>query len=77
MIIPLPPIEEQTEIRAYLDQKVGEAKRISASIAAQIATLLAYRKSLIHECVTGQRRVTDEDFRRAEVPAKTPAIAQA
>ena len=23
----------------------------------QIATLIAYRKSLIHECVTGQRRV--------------------
>jgi type I restriction enzyme M protein len=25
----------------------------------------AYRKSLIHECVTGQRRVTEEDLRRA------------
>ena len=26
--------------------------------ASQIATLTAYRKSLIHECVTGQRRIT-------------------
>ena len=26
-----------------------------------IATLTAYRKSLIHECVTGQRRVTEAD----------------
>jgi hypothetical protein len=24
-----------------------------------IATLAAYRKSLIHECVTGQRRITE------------------
>ena len=34
-------------------------------IDAQIATLTAYRKSLIHECVTGQRRVTDSDVGRA------------
>jgi type I restriction enzyme S subunit len=40
-------------------------KRIDSGIEAQIATLTAYRKSLIHECVTGQRRVTDEDVRRA------------
>ena len=33
-------------------------------IEAQIATLIAYRKSLIHECVTGQRRVTDEDLKQ-------------
>jgi type I restriction enzyme S subunit len=26
-----------------------------------MATLTAYRKSLIHECVTGQRRVTEAD----------------
>jgi ribosomal protein L20 len=25
----------------------------------------AYRKSLIHECVTGQRRLTEEDLRQA------------
>jgi type I restriction enzyme S subunit len=41
-------------------------KRIVSNIEAQIAVLTAYRKSLIHECVTGQRQVTDEDVRRAE-----------
>jgi len=56
---------EQEAICAYLDEKLGEVKRIAATIEAQIATLTAYRKSLIHECVTGQRRVTDEDVRRA------------
>jgi len=33
-------------------------------IEAQIDTLTAYRKSLIDECVTGQRRLTDEDLRQ-------------
>jgi type I restriction enzyme S subunit len=33
-------------------------KCVAAGIEAQIATLTAYRKSLIHECVTGRRRVT-------------------
>lgn len=27
-------------------------------------TFVAYRKSLIHECVTGQRRVTEADARK-------------
>ena len=63
--IPLPSLPEQEAICAHLDAKLGEVKRIVAGIDAQIATLTAYRKSLIHECVTGQRRVTDEDVRRA------------
>ena len=39
----------------------NKRNRITATIQAQIATLTAYRKSLIHECVTGQRRVTETD----------------
>jgi type I restriction enzyme S subunit len=38
-------------------------KRLVATIERQIQTLTAYRKSLIHECVTGQRRVTEADVR--------------
>ena len=60
-----PPSEEQDAICAYLDGKLAEMKRIVAGIEVQIETLIAYRKSLIHECVTGQRRVTEEDVRRA------------
>jgi type I restriction enzyme S subunit len=44
-----------------LDAKEIESHRISETIQAQIDTLTAYRKSLIHECVTGQRRVTEAD----------------
>ncbi|MFZ2648535.1 MAG: restriction endonuclease subunit S [Burkholderiaceae bacterium] len=60
-----PPKKEQEAIAEYLDAKEQEALSIVAGIDAQITTLTAYRKSLIHECVTGQRRVTDEDVRRA------------
>ena len=69
MFIPLPSIEEQESIRTYLDEKTGEVDRIVATIESQIATLTAYRKSLIHECVTGQRRITEKDVvaaKRAE-----------
>lgn len=59
--IPLPPLPEQETICAHLDEKTAEVDRITATISAQIATLTAYRKSLIHECVTGQRRVTEAD----------------
>ena len=56
--IPLPSLPEQEAICAYLDEKLGEQKRLVAGIESQIATLTAYRKSLIHECVTGQRRIS-------------------
>lgn len=54
-----PPYEEQKAICAYLDGKITEIKNITDGIEAQIATLTAYRKSLIYECVTGQRRITE------------------
>jgi len=62
--IPLPRLTEQEAICSYLEKKLGEVKGTVTSIEAQIATLTAYRKSLIHECVTGQRRVTETDINR-------------
>lgn len=62
--IPLPPLSEQDAICDYLDERLGELKRIASTIETQIATLTAYRKSLIHECVTGQRRITEKDLNR-------------
>jgi type I restriction enzyme S subunit len=68
---------EQEAICAHLDEKLGEVKRIATGIEAQIETLTAYRKSLIHECVTGQRRVTEEDLRRAAGAQSLCAVGQA
>jgi type I restriction enzyme, S subunit len=59
-----PPKEEQGEIAAFLDAKTAEVRAAKAVLNRQIETLLVYRKSLIHECVTGQRRVTEADVAR-------------
>jgi type I restriction enzyme, S subunit len=56
--IPLPPLPEQETICQYLNVKLGELKRTTTTIESQITALIAYRKSLIHECVTGQRRIS-------------------
>ena len=61
-----PPREDQQAICDFLDAKLAESKQIVAGIETQIATLTAYRKSLIHECVTGQRRVTEADINRVK-----------
>jgi type I restriction enzyme S subunit len=66
LLVPLPPIREQHAICEYLTEKLTEIRYTQQVIESQIGTLTAYRKSLIHECVTGQRRVTDEDVKRAE-----------
>lgn len=62
MLVPCPPAPEQQEIAAYLDAKLSELNRIVAGIQNQIETLSAYRRSLIHECVTGQKRVAEIDL---------------
>jgi type I restriction enzyme S subunit len=66
--IPLPPLSEQEAICVHLDEKLSELKHLVGGIETQIATLTAYRKSLIHECVTGQRRVTEADVKEAARP---------
>lgn len=71
--IPLPSLAEQESICAHLDEKTAEVDRIFATIESQIATLTAYRKSLIHECVTGQRRVTEADINRVKVHGQEEA----
>ena len=65
MVIPLPPLAEQREIVEFLSGVRDRFAQLKANLDAQIQTLLAYRKSLIHECVTGQRRVTDADVAQA------------
>jgi restriction endonuclease S subunit len=65
LAIPLPPLDEQHAIVAHVEEKSAEFRSLTVTIESQIATLTAYRKSLIHECVTGQRRVTEGDLRRA------------
>lgn len=76
LVLPLPSLGEQKQIAAYLDAKCAvvdsvvslhkatdEIARPMGVLNRQMGTLLAYRKSLIHEYVTGQRRITEADLR--------------
>ena len=63
--LPLPPPEEQIGIAQYVKGIILKTGRMTTHLDTQIATLTAYRKSLIHECVTGQRRITEADVQRA------------
>jgi type I restriction enzyme S subunit len=60
----IPPRDEQKEVCAEIERRSKECVELKRAIEAQIAILAAHRKSLIHECVTGQWRVTDADLKR-------------
>jgi len=64
--IALPPKNEQQELCYFLEKKITEIKRMVAVIERQIETLLAYRKSLIHECVTGRRRISEAELNKVK-----------
>ena len=53
----LPPIPEQQEIAAYLDEKCAAIDSLIASKEALITELEAYKKSIIYEYVTGKKEV--------------------
>jgi type I restriction enzyme S subunit len=57
----VPRVTEQKEIAAFIREKDTEFRGLFAEIESQIETLVAYRNSLIHECVTGQRRIAEAD----------------
>ena len=54
---PLPPLEEQLKIADYLEKTADKVNKIKEKLQAQIDTLKEYRKSLIHECVTGKKQI--------------------
>ena len=62
----IPPLDEQKEICRVIERRAKEVNDVKAAIEIQIATLTAYRKSLVHECVTGQRRITEADVTAAQ-----------
>ncbi len=63
---PLPPVQEQQNFVLFLDKKIAELKKLEENIGVQIKSLQLYRKSLIHECVTGKRRITEKHLKEIE-----------
>ena len=76
-LIPVPPMPEQLRINRFLDHSCAAIDSVAAVtkdtalqangvLNQQMKTLRAYRNSIIHECVTGQRRVTEADINRVK-----------
>ena len=64
--IVIPPMDEQMNICREIERIMKKVKDARDPIEAQIAALTAFRKSLIHECVTGQRRITESDLKKVK-----------
>lgn len=52
-----PPLQEQTIIADYLDQKCSEIDSVIEKREKIVDLLTEYKKSLIYECVTGKKEV--------------------
>lgn len=57
---PVPPIDEQKEIAAYLDEKCAKIDTILEKINTEVERLKELKRSLINEVVTGQRAIETE-----------------
>lgn len=55
--VPCPPIEEQREILAYLNQKCAEIDSLISKKEQFLTELESYKKSMIYEYVTGKKEV--------------------
>lgn len=59
IVIPCPPIEEQTIIADYLDDKMSKIDLVISTKQSLIEDLESYKKSIIYEVVTGKRKVVE------------------
>lgn len=51
------PMDEQREIASYLEKKISKVDTLIAGKEEEISMLLAYKKALVHEYVTGKKEV--------------------
>jgi restriction endonuclease S subunit len=55
--LPLPPLEEQQAIVAYIEEKCKKIDALVEALEAEIEQLKEYKQSLIADCVTGKIKV--------------------
>lgn len=58
--LPLPPIEEQQAIVAYIEERSNKVNSLIGELEAEITYLKEYKQKLIADCVTGQINVQSE-----------------
>lgn len=59
LYVAIPPISEQMQIIEKIEAAHLKTQNLKKKVSLQINTLQSYRKSLIHECVTGKKQVAD------------------
>ena len=59
LYVAIPPISEQMQIIEKIEAAHLKTQNLKKKVSLQIKTLQSYRKSLIHECVTGKKQVAD------------------
>jgi type I restriction enzyme S subunit len=59
MKLPQPPVAEQEEIAAYLDEKTTHVDGLIADINAQLENLKQYRQIMINDAVTGKIKIAE------------------
>ena len=57
-LLPIPPMDEQKSIVAYLNDKIKNINEAISEKDTQLTTLEEYKKSVIYEYVTGKKEVT-------------------
>ncbi|MDX9931885.1 MAG: restriction endonuclease subunit S [Bacteroidales bacterium] len=62
LLLPQPTIDEQKEIIKAIKSLWGKTENLKNKLNAQINTLQTYRKSLIHECVTGKKQIWEGEI---------------
>ena len=55
ILFPIPPMNEQIEIAAYLNEKTGEIEKLIEKKEQYLSELENYKKSMIFEYVTGKK----------------------
>ena len=58
--IPLPPLDEQRAIVAYIDEKCKKIDTLVSDLQAEIDNMKEYKQRLVADCVTGQVNVQDK-----------------
>ena len=70
--VPVPPLEEQAAIAEYLDDRIAKIDAAIAVTSRLIDLMEQYRKSLIHELVTGARDVRKAAAAIPDAPPPNP-----
>lgn len=59
-----PPLDEQRQIIDFIVKESERIYSLTDNLVKQINVLGGYKNSLIHECVTGKRRITQKDLKQ-------------